>query len=604
MAAVLPCPRGLFPVLSLLVFFVVCCSLCSNAVEEPDSDGTQQVRVRAVDSRLLSSRGWRKLRKGLLDLLKKESAKLEWIPIHVQNVPEGASDASTTLPPSSLGFFGRLLGRNPVEDDLALSALGTSLPRGLNAALEIRTQPDGELECRKSPWVLPVAVEEVFKRASAEGVPFFEVEVSYGDEDANDTIVANLPIFFPLTPNNEVLKNGLPDIEPQVGLDATILCKEDGRPPLFVTDQDENSEMPELQPGPWVVSVFVRSKVNPLVPYGRSYFLEIIDNVVVTMPPGRTIPLPLPAGVPLDTLVQLELAVAAAQLFTEPWSEESMRLAMPARCTLQREASYLEAATLDCPLWHIQARAKKPSAVRTAAKIGGSLVGVGLARNIIPPRRDTTAFNRLVTLDRSDDAESAGAVNLKTAWPHPASAAEKLALSKLSDKALKEFAANESHAQSPFTIRADGDNLNVSVDLDKLTAKEKKGVENLPTDSDGRLQFSVAGRPTGDAVGNVDPSVGPALRVVQSIYRATVTNPYEKAKTELMKNIALGLAFAVLFHSGMRLWSWWQDDKATRHKLALIEAARKAQHFEPKYLVKPAQATDVLAEMVPDDIRS
>ncbi|EPR58825.1 hypothetical protein TGGT1_316130 [Toxoplasma gondii GT1] len=604
MAAVLPRSRGVLPVLSLLVFFVVGCWLCANAVEELDGEGTQQLRVRPVDSRLLSSSGWRKLRKGLLDLLKKESAKREWIPIHVHKVPEGASGAETTLPPSSLGFFGRLFGRNPVEDDLALSALGTSLPRGLNAALEIYTQPDGELECRKSPWVLPVVVEEVRKRASAEGVPFFEAAVSYGYEDANDTIAANLPIVFPLTPNNQILKNGLPDVEPQVGLDATILCKEDGRPPLFVTDQDENSDMPELQPGPWTVSVFVRSKVNPLVPYGRSYFLEVLDNVVVTMPPERIIPFPLPASVSLDTLLQLELAVAAAQLFTEPRSEDSMRLAMPARCTLHRDASYLDAATLDCPLWHMQAHTKKPSAVRTAAKIGGSLVGVGLARNLILPRRDTTAFNQLVTLNRSDDAESAGVVNLNTAWPHPASAAEKLALSRLSEKALNAFAANESNAKSPFTLSADGDTLDVSVDVNKLSAKEKKGVENLPTDSDGRLQFSLNGRPAGDAVGNADAAVGPALRVVHNIYRATVTNPYENAKNELMKNVALGLAFAVLFHSGMRLWSWWQDDKTTRHKLALIEAARSAQHFEPKYLVKPAQATDVLAEIVPDDIRS
>nr|CEL77799.1 TPA: TGME49_116130 [Toxoplasma gondii VEG] len=558
MAAVLPRSRGVLPVLSLLVFFVVGCWLCANAVEELDGEGTQQLRVRPVDSRLLSSSGWRKLRKGLLDLLKKESAKREWIPIHVHKVPEGASDAETTLPPSSLGFFGRLFGRNPVEDDLALSALGTSLPRGLNAALEIYTQPDGELECRKSPWVLPVVVEEVRKRASAEGVPFFEAAVSYGYEDANDTIAANLPIVFPLTPNNQILKNGLPDVEPQVGLDATILCKEDGRPPLFVTDQDENSDMPELQPGPWTVSVFVRSKVNPLVPYGRSYFLEVLDNVVVTMPPERIIPFPLPASVSLDTLLQLELAVAAAQLFTEPRSEDSMRLAMPARCTIHRDASYLDAATLDCPLWHMQAHTKKPS----------------------------------------------GVVNLNTAWPHPASAAEKLALSRLSEKALNAFAANESNAKSPFTLSADGDTLDVSVDVNKLSAKEKKGVENLPTDSDGRLQFSLNGRPAGDAVGNADAAVGPALRVVHNIYRATVTNPYENAKNELMKNVALGLAFAVLFHSGMRLWSWWQDDKTTRHKLALIEAARSAQHFEPKYLVKPAQATDVLAEIVPDDIRS
>ncbi|CBZ55443.1 conserved hypothetical protein [Neospora caninum Liverpool] len=521
--------------------------------------GTIRFLVRPADPRLVSSSFWTKLRKGFMRLLQKEKDNREWIPVHAYLPPDEPPAARTTSREAS-GFFAKILSRDEVDEDQAFLALGARLPQGFNASFELEKRPNGELECVKSPWVANVHVEAVRGVTSPEGVPFYEAEVRYDDDqETGDEAVANLPAHIPLTPNTKVFKRGMSQIKPEAGLDASLVCQADGRPPIFVTDDDEEQEMPELQPGPWSVSVIVKSKVNPLTSYGRSYYVEIIDNVSVTVPPQRILPLSFPGPMHLNTLLQLELAVAAGHLFENARLTEAAK-GMPARCKLVREALYVHPVVLDCPLWHIKSQTEKQTTV----------------------------------------------LHLKTSVePKVPTAEEAAVLRTISQQALHEFAEGTAANKSPLSLKAQRDVLNVEVDMNDLSSDAKQQLKNLASGSGDRLQFKLEGPAFGNIFGEGESrsteaqgAADPGL--VRHIYRSTVTEPYQEAKRNLAKNLALAMGFALLFNGGLKLWSWWQDDKATRRKLALIEAGRDEQKFEPKYLVKPAQATDVFPEPVPD----
>lgn len=119
----------------------------------------------------------------------------------------------------------------------------------------------------------------------------------------------------------------------------------------------------ELQPGPWSARAQVYSVPDPLAPFGRKFHVGIIDNVAITMPPQKTIPLPPMRSLPsLELLLQLELASLQRMEGAEEENGGGRRKGglSGAPCYLHRGALYSDPVRLDCRVWHDRALKKPP----------------------------------------------------------------------------------------------------------------------------------------------------------------------------------------------------------------------------------------------------
>ncbi|PFH33643.1 hypothetical protein BESB_078590 [Besnoitia besnoiti] len=605
------------PVKAPLFVFLVCffAGLCplQQAAGEP------AIRVRPAHATVRSSGTWRKLRKSFLKLLAEEAKRREWVPVEtLEELDEDSPYVISVAPQQSLKFRGFSRDRDRIADEQVFRDLGKQLPQGFNAAFGLKKAANGLLTCAHAPWLAVAVIDAVREATTRQHVKYYLADVRYlrgGSEDDGDETEAGardapLPTTLPLTPNNKVFTEGAPDLEPQTGSRASILCTQDGQPPQFIPEDTEDEDVTEQQPGPWGVTVVVRSRVNPLAAFGRSYELEVLDNVAVTVPAQPRIPLPLSVVASLDTLLQLELAAAAAAAAEAAdaagsGAADTAALRAQALCRLERPAAYRSAAKLDCSMWQTKPQKSKASAHKQLMKALAPFVGLSVSNHLLGPRRNAATFEGLVGVDASAAGSPPPALlNLQSDFGAPAaSAAERAVLSRLSHEALWDYAADAGDLNSPFSFHGSPDALQVSVDVGKLSSRDQAQLKHRVSGGADPSVFEFKlSAPRGSDAFSDSSQQEYAPGAVRSIYQATVAEPQRQSHNSLVKNLAWLAGFVALYAGGSKLWSWWKNDKAAKQQLKHIEDARRKQEFELKYFVRRAQAADVLNAARQDDM--
>ncbi|PHJ20265.1 hypothetical protein CSUI_005899 [Cystoisospora suis] len=619
-----------------------------------------QFVVEAPDAEMRHSKVWKKLVRGYRELLDEESSRGDWIPVKGPSDDDDDDDAFSAVSLHAVARF-------PINSEVAAeeklgSLLGRRLPDTLNSHFSLR-QEGGRYMCQKSPWVVKVTVDRVSRAMGPGMVKYWDVTVQYDmggkrGETAQEELL-KLPTVLPLTLNNLIFKEGISEAEsqPVEGTEATLACLKENSEVLFITDaeDDEEQHMPELQPGPWSARAQIYSVPDPLTPFGRKYHVGIIDNVAITMPPQKSIPLPPMRSLPsLELLLQLELA--SLQSMEGPGEENGGGRRKGglggAPCYLHRGALYSDPVRLDCRIWHDRSL-KKPPLWKRALGMATPFLSVGVSAGWKAVKTDTRDYNRMVkvTVDEgkselSDILRShkltGAALNVRANFGfQDIPESRKAVLERLSSQAVQSYASSYSEDTKevgPFTFspaagrNPDGDRIKVTLDPNKLSSRDRSALGYAPGKTSQALTFELKGPQGANVFGrsgdnqenssflilgerddtkrssrekeSSSSSAGSteSRGMLKSIYHATVTEPTREARKELWKGVAITAGTAALTAGVKFAFDWWKQRNDFKKKLKLIQIHRSQQKYVSKFRVKIASAEDRLLPEAPDDI--
>ncbi|KAL8433814.1 hypothetical protein Efla_005401 [Eimeria flavescens] len=188
----------------------------------------------------------------------------------------------------------------------------------------------GPVECTAGPWFVEAEVTGVSEEHSSQGSPFYLVNLVYASPPLNGSSDAlhSLPTQLPLAPSKraEASAGFRP---PAVGDTATLFCRGERTPLLFIRNTQEAPEPSsfEFLPGPWSVQVDVEMFADPLRPLGVGAQVRLVEQLTVTLPPTRVLPLQT-EGLSDEQWLLLELADMHSQERQQREEQEEARQAM------------------------------------------------------------------------------------------------------------------------------------------------------------------------------------------------------------------------------------------------------------------------------------
>lgn len=286
------------------------------------------------------------------------------------------------------------------------------------------------VECVAAPWFAEVEMDHVQRQESPQGSPYFMAQLKY-TPPLPPSFASQVPTAVPLAPTRRAERGG--DYRPPAkGDKATLLCLEKGKRLLFLRSTQNFGADPEFLPGPWSVEVHVEIFPDPLRVMGVGVQIRLVENLAVTMPPSRILPVTT-AGLTDEQWLLLELADLRSQeqrqreaedeaneAALEHWGELTQKLgnrtltqmtSLPVGiCRLRRGTGFDNHVFLDC-LPPIQPMNKREQAMSVIDIVRRGIWGLALA--VLPTMALNVPFHNLI---KTEDGDSQS--NTVTAVPN------------------------------------------------------------------------------------------------------------------------------------------------------------------------------------------
>ncbi|KAL8271803.1 hypothetical protein Esti_004275 [Eimeria stiedai] len=230
----------------------------------------------------------------------------------------------------------------------------------------------GFVECTAAPWFAEAEIRNV-TREQIGGSFYYSVELKYTYPSSLTAAVSSqasvLPLTLPLTPGKRAERSGY-SRPPFPGDKATLLCLAKGSRMMLIRDTEDATQADiEFLPGPWSLEVEVEMYPDPRRLMGVGVQLRLMENLSVTLPPTRVLPVTT-VGLTNEQWLLLELAelrsrerrqreeAAEGAPLSVTWKEEVF--ATPSRtkvepprvpigpCHLRRGSGFNDPVLLDC----------------------------------------------------------------------------------------------------------------------------------------------------------------------------------------------------------------------------------------------------------------
>ncbi|KAL8428882.1 hypothetical protein ACSSS7_006933 [Eimeria intestinalis] len=164
------------------------------------------------------------------------------------------------------------------------------------------------VECSAAPWFAEVEIQKVMRNQGSQGSFYFLAELNYTYPPYLAAGVPAkaypLPLTVPLIPGTQAERSGY--LRPPLpGDKATLLCLAKGSPMMLIRDIEDATQADFA--GPWSVEVEVEMYPDPLRVMGVRVQLRLVENLSVTLPPTRVLPVTT-AGLTNEQWLLLELA--------------------------------------------------------------------------------------------------------------------------------------------------------------------------------------------------------------------------------------------------------------------------------------------------------
>ncbi|KAL8451784.1 hypothetical protein Emag_002607 [Eimeria magna] len=186
---------------------------------------------------------------------------------------------------------------------------GAQLVESASGPLNDRTS--AFVKCTAAPWFAEVEIQAVTRKRGPGGSFYSLAELSYTYPSflaaADTSRASGLPLTVPLTPDKQAQRSGHFK-PPAPGDKATLLCLAEGSRMMLIRDTEDATQAGlEFLPGPWSIEVEVEMYPDPLRVMGVGVQLRLMENLAVTLPPTRVLPVTT-AGLTGEQWLLLELA--------------------------------------------------------------------------------------------------------------------------------------------------------------------------------------------------------------------------------------------------------------------------------------------------------
>ncbi|KAL8445024.1 hypothetical protein Emed_005909 [Eimeria media] len=236
-----------------------------------------------------------------------------------------------------------------------------------------KDKSSASVKCTAAPWFAEAEIKKVTRKRGPGGSPYFLADLKYTYPSSlaagATSQVTSLPSTVPLTPGNEAQRSGYFK-PPAAGDKATLVCLAKGSHMMLIRDTEDATQTDlEFMPGPWSVEVEVEMYPDPLRVMGVRVQLRLMENLSVTLPPTRVLPVTT-VGLTGEQWLLLELAELRSRKRRQReeaqeeasadlgWGEEvlsfSSRTEMQSSqfpigpCQLRRRKGFNEPVLLDC----------------------------------------------------------------------------------------------------------------------------------------------------------------------------------------------------------------------------------------------------------------
>ncbi|OEH79663.1 hypothetical protein cyc_00802 [Cyclospora cayetanensis] len=221
--------------------------------------------------------------------------------------PQGGTDTATTGSTACLSLPPQ--GRHVDACSSLNKQFGAAIRKAARHPAE-EEFPTWYVECTAAPWFAEAVLSSVEEKASPQGSPYFFAHLDY-TSPIPEAFSSQMPKALPLSPTrrSEFVDDFVP---PQAGDTATLLCLKKGQQLIFSRETEETALNVEFLPGPWTVEVQVELFPNVLRSMGIGVRLRLLENISVTLPPTRVLPV-YTSNLGSEQWLTLELAALYAE---------------------------------------------------------------------------------------------------------------------------------------------------------------------------------------------------------------------------------------------------------------------------------------------------